>query len=143
MSERNKQLPIGYWLKRADELLTRRIDEVQRANGLTRLGWQVLNIVRERQPAMHDEIVETLQPFANATEMNDVLAGLADRGMISGSAESGFDLTPAGKELYETSFQAQQAIRQRAVAGISETEYTTTVGVIQRLVDNLDRDDPA
>lgn len=143
MSERKKQLPIGYWLKRADDLLTRRIDEVQRANGLTRLGWQALNVVRERPTASHSEITDTLQSFAEATAVDDVLAELADRGLISGSAEHGFGLTPGGTELYDRALQAQKAIRQRSVAGISETDYATTVAVIQRLVDNLERDEPA
>jgi len=145
MSEREpkKQLPIGYWLKRADELLTKRIDEVQRANDLTRLGWQVLNVVCERRTARHDEIIDALRPFAEVAALNDMLAKLAKRGLVSESAETGFVLTPTGTELYETALQAQQAIRQRAVAGISETEYATTVGVIQRLVGNLERDAPA
>jgi DNA-binding MarR family transcriptional regulator len=142
MSEGNKQLPIGYWLKRADELLTKRIDEVQRANGLTSLGWQVLNVVRDKRTAMHDEIADTLRPFADAAAVGDVLTALAGRGLISGSAENRFELTPAGSEFYGSALRAQQAIRQRAVAGISETEYAMTVGVIQRLVDNLERDEP-
>jgi hypothetical protein len=43
-----RRLPIGYWLERADELLTARIDEAQRENGPTRLSWQVINVVHER-----------------------------------------------------------------------------------------------
>lgn len=34
MSDKNKpHLPIGYWIKKADELLAERINEVQRSNG--------------------------------------------------------------------------------------------------------------
>jgi len=144
MSEqKRKQLPIGYWLKRADELLTKRIDEAQRSNGLTRLGWQALNLIRERRTARYDEIVDTLRPFADAAAVDDVVGGLAERGLVSGSAEVGVDLTPAGAELYERALLVQQAIRERAVAGISETEYATTVGTLQRLVENLERVDAA
>jgi dihydrofolate reductase/DNA-binding MarR family transcriptional regulator len=143
MSEQRKQLPIGYWLKRADELLTKRIDEAQRINGLTRLAWQVLNIIRQGGTARHGEIIDTLRPFAEASTLDDVLGGLAARGVVSGSTASGFELTSAGTELYDSAFLAQRAIRQRAVAGISETEYATTVRVIQQIVANLEREAPA
>jgi hypothetical protein len=36
--------PIGYWLKRTDELLTERLGDVFAGDGLTRVHWQVLNV---------------------------------------------------------------------------------------------------
>ena len=141
--EKTQQLPIGYWLKRADELLTTRIDEAQRANSLTRLEWQTLNVIRDSGTATPDEIFGTLRPFADATTVHDVLGGLAQRRLVAGSLEDRFELTSGGTELYERALSSQKAIRQRAVAGISETEYLTTVGVLRRLVENLERDDAA
>ena len=38
------QLPIGYWLKRVDALLTTAIDQAQAEHGVSRTQWQVLNI---------------------------------------------------------------------------------------------------
>ncbi len=139
--EKTQQLPIGYWLKRADELLTARIDGAQRANSLTRLEWQTLNVVRDNGTATRDEVVGTLRPFADATTVHDVLEGLAQRGLFAGSLEDRLELTRAGMELYERALSSQKAIRQRAVAGISEAEYVATVGVLRRLVENLERDD--
>ena len=144
MSDQNrKRLPIGYWLKRADELLTKRIDEAQRSNGLRRLEWQALNVIRERRTATRNEIVDTLRSFADAGAMDDMLGGLAHRGLVSAAAENGFELTQAGVELYDRAQAFQQAIRQQAVAGISETEYAMALSVLQRLVENLERDGAA
>jgi hypothetical protein len=137
MSTRTTLLPIGYWLKRADALLTQRIDDAQRAHGLTRLGWQALNLVSEKRTATHIDIVTTLRPFADAAAVDQILAGVADRHVLSGSAETGFDLNPAGAEIHDRARTAQLAIRQNAVAGISNAEYATTVRVLQRLVENL------
>jgi hypothetical protein len=48
MSEsKQRHLPSGYWLKRADELLAVRIDKAQQANGLSRREWQILNVLWE------------------------------------------------------------------------------------------------
>ena len=37
--DRTKQKPIGYWLKRADEVITEHVDPVLSDNGFTRLRW--------------------------------------------------------------------------------------------------------
>lgn len=42
-------LPIGYWLKHTDEMLTKHINDVQTANGVSRSQWQVLNAIHESQ----------------------------------------------------------------------------------------------
>lgn len=133
--------PIGYWLKRADELLTVRIDEVQRANGLTRLGWQIINVVRERGEATVDDVAGVLRPFADGAAVSAALADLADRGVIGRTSAGGFEVTPAGSEVYARAHAAQLAIRERAVAGIDEAEFATTLRVVRRLVANLKGDD--
>jgi DNA-binding MarR family transcriptional regulator len=144
MSDQNrKRLPIGYWLKRADEVLTKRIDAAQRSNGLRRLEWQALNVIHERRKATRNEIVDTLRPFADAGAMDDMLGGLVHRELVSGAAENEFELTQAGVELYDRAHALQQAIRQQAVAGISETEYAMALSVLQRLVENLEHDGAA
>ncbi len=139
MNGHGRNQPIGYWLKRADELLTKRIDDAQRATGLTRLGWQALNVVRDEHPARRDDLVNTLRPFADAAAVDAAVGELTARNLIAGSPSAGFALTPAGTELYEQALAAQILVRQEAMAGISDAEYAATVGMLQRLVENLTR----
>lgn len=144
MSDRNKQrLPIGYWLKRADELLTIRIDDAQRANGLTRLEWQILNVIREQRATARAAVADILQPFGDEMAMNQALVALGQREWVVGSSEDRLELTQAGIDVYERALASQKVIRQRAVAGISEADYATTLAVLQRLVENLERGDVA
>lgn len=133
-----KHLPIGYWLRRADELLTARIDAVQRENGLSRLGWQILNVVRDGDEIAPDDVVSTLAPFASAAAIHDTLAVLRDRGILA-EAEGQLRITEPGSDLYQHALSAQQAIREAAFAGIDRDEYETTLGVLRRLVENLER----
>jgi DNA-binding MarR family transcriptional regulator len=142
MSEQERQRPIGFWLKRADELLTKRIDDAQRSSGLTRLDWQALNVVRERGSASAEEVAAVLQSFADRQRVYETLSHLARRGAIVQSADARWSLTEAGTSQYEGALAVQQQIRQRALTGITDAEYATAVSVLKRLVDNLEAEGP-
>ena len=132
-------LPIGYWIKKADELLTERINEVQRANGLTRTEWQILNSLHETSGATKAEIVELLRPFASAAALEATVDQLIQRGLVeaqqSGSAR--VQLTAQGRDLHARALEVQQSIRRQAVQGITDADYVTTVRVLQQIVENL------
>ncbi len=132
------RLPIGYWLKKADELLSARVDEAQAANGLTRFGWQVLNLIHETAAPARDDVVATLRPFADAAAVDAELDGLAGRGLVSRSSGGGLELTAGGASLHQQALEAQKTIRHRAVEGIDGADYETAVRVLQRLVQNLE-----
>ncbi len=44
---KDEKLPIGYWLKKADILLTEGIDKIQLQFGITKTGWQTLNTIAQ------------------------------------------------------------------------------------------------
>jgi DNA-binding MarR family transcriptional regulator len=138
-------LPIGYWLKRADEVLTAGINEAQRVNGLTRTEWQILNVLHESGPAREEQIATALQPFAGAASLGRTLSGLRERGLVAGSGTPGepYELTAEGRRTHEAALALQKEVRQRAVRGISEEEYATTVRVLQQIVENLGNADPS
>lgn len=135
---RIQKRPIGYWLKRADALLTARIDEAQRENGLTRLEWQILNVIHDARVVHSERVVESLRPFASAFDVIGTLDSLAERSVVA-SADDAFSLTEAGEEMYERALAVQQDIRRQAFEGISEGEYDTTMRALERLVANLER----
>ena len=139
MSDASKpNLPIGYWLRKADELLTTRIDEVQQANGLSRIEWQVLNVVRDAEPVRAEQIAATLEPFADAKTVGEVCDRLSRRGELTRDASAAtLSLTERGRSLHAAALSSQQELRQRAMEGVSHDDYAITVRVLQRLVENL------
>ncbi len=60
--DRTKQNPIGYWLKRADEVITEHVDLVLSDNGFTRFRWQVLNIVYQAGTITRGNVLEPCRP---------------------------------------------------------------------------------
>ena len=132
------RLPIGYWIKKVDELLTARIDAAQQANGLTRLGWQALNLIQETSAPSRDEVTKTLQPFADAATIDQALDGLVDQGLVRRSSSGLLELTAEGAKLHQRALESQKTVRHRAVEGIDGADYATCVRVLQRLARNLE-----
>lgn len=133
-------LPIGYWVKRADQVLTARINEAQQAHGLSRTMWQVLNVLYEAGPASSARLGEPLRPFADAAALGGALSDLAGRGLVEGegSDSDGYRLTTLGRRTHEAALTLQKGVRRQAMEAISDTDYLTAVRVLQQLVQNLE-----
>jgi DNA-binding MarR family transcriptional regulator len=146
MSEqKSPYLPIGYWVRKVDETLTAQINEAQEVNGLSRTTWQVLNVLHDMASTTLAQLAEPLRPFADAGSLADVIDRLAERGLIEGerSASAGFRLTDQGRRVHQAALERQKEVRQRAVRGVSEADYLTTVQVLQRVAENLTGPDAA
>ena len=139
----NAPRPIGYWLKRADELLTTHIDAAQQVRGLSRLDWQTLNVLRQTERPSLDHVAQALNFFADRPTIVDALAALEMRGVIERVQADVYVLTLAGDDLLARAHAAQQTLRRWATDGISETDYRTTIQTLHRLVENLEQARPA
>ena len=134
--------PIGYWLKRADTLLTEQIDKAQAANGVSRFDWQVLNMLNEMGSASKERIFESMLAFVDAPGVDEIVTRLVGRGWaeqseISKQGTVEFQLTEEGRRQHGVILATQKEVRQRAMQGISEEEYATVVQVLKRIVNNL------
>lgn len=136
--EINLKLPIGYWLKQVDQLLTEQINEAQAVHGVTRADWQILNLLKENGRASDEQIFTTMCTFVDATQFQEVIYHLIDRGWIDETlASRELQLTYAGHDQHARIFATQKEVRQRAMQGISEDEYVTVIRVLQQMVGNL------
>jgi hypothetical protein len=57
--------PIGYWLNRADRALTHYMNGMLEEFGLTRLAWQVLNVIQDTPEVTDAEVLSTLSANAD------------------------------------------------------------------------------
>lgn len=69
--------PIGYWLNRADHAFTTHMDTMLTEFGLTRITWQVLNVVADT-------------PDATDTDIHTVLAANAARATLDAAIATTF-----------------------------------------------------
>lgn len=131
------QRPIGFWLKAADQAITARVDAAQRADGVTRLEWQVLNTISRAARRSPDEIVEALRVFLDRPALDAVLTSLRDKGWIDADAGGAVGLTEAGRQAHARILARQEEVRRQLMRGISAEEYETVLRVLKQIVANL------
>ena len=115
----SKQLPIGYWVKKVDELLTTGINEIQSSFGLTRTDWQALNSIKENEGIRRHDLITFMRPFADEASLNATFEKFTEDNLIFNEAEK-FTLTENGSVLHKRCMEKQKVFRQKATANISD-----------------------
>lgn len=136
---KNKNSPIGYWIKQADELLTKGINEIQASLELTRTEWQVLNSIHENILLSKTDLTNVMKPFADDNMIESILARFHTDDIIKTQHGKVFTLTENGQKLHKLCFEQQQLFRQKAMIGISQQDYQTTVSTLQKMAENINR----
>lgn len=131
-----KQLPIGYYLKSADSCLTKGIDEIQSQYGLNRVEWQILNSISENPGISKTELFELMNPIAGHQPAEAVLRKFISQNRLVVENDL-LTLTAEGKALHRSCFDTQKEFRKKAVAGISDADYQTTISTLKKLIANI------
>lgn len=138
------QHPMGFWLKLLDRLIDERFANALEEHGVTRRQWQLLNVLSRGQ-ATGAQLDAALAPFLAATDGETVtehLAELVDSGWVALSP-SGYSLADPGRGALAALASTVEKIRAITADGISEQQYTQTIGALERMARNLGWNDPA
>jgi DNA-binding MarR family transcriptional regulator len=131
-----KKLPIGYYLKLADNYLTKGIDEIQSEFGLNRIEWQVLNSIFEKPEILKGEILELMKPLADNQSVENIFTKFIDKNQVE-MKNNMLTLATEGKDLHKSCFDRQQEFRKKALTDISEADYQITISTLQKLIANI------
>lgn len=134
-----KNPPIGFWIKQADELLTKGINEIQASLKMTRTEWQILNSIHEKILIAKSELTNLMKPFADNNMIEDTLSRFHTESIIKNQNDNVLILTEKGEELHKFCFGQQQLFREKAMTGISQQDYLTTVSTLQKMVENISK----
>ncbi|MEV6050465.1 MarR family winged helix-turn-helix transcriptional regulator [Streptomyces sp. NPDC052107] len=131
--------PVGHWLNRTDKALTRAMNGALSEFGLTRLDWQVLNVIRDTTPEATDSAVLTaLAAHADVLTLTASVDAVLTGGWATHTAPHRLALTPDGRRRPAAVTERVQAFRDLSMTGISADEYRTTVHVLQRMTHNAE-----
>ncbi|MEV4891548.1 MarR family transcriptional regulator [Nonomuraea sp. NPDC055795] len=125
--------PVGYWAKRLDAAIDEALDRALARLDADRRQWQILTGLLDG-PAVPAELVEALSPFGG---VSDALAVLDARGLVA-EEEGRVGLTADGRRVRARLAEAVGEVRGVVGRGVSAEEYAATVGVLARMVNNLD-----
>jgi DNA-binding MarR family transcriptional regulator len=137
---KNRKLPIGYYLKKADNLLTEGINKIHAEFSITRTGWQILNSIYEKPNIEKQAMIEVLKQFASVESLENTIGTLKARNLING--DNNYSLTESGQELYSGCLHRQTDFRKKAMAGISEQEYLCVISTLEKLINNISAESP-
>ncbi|QMU30732.1 hypothetical protein [Adhaeribacter radiodurans] len=131
-----KALPIGYWIKQVDTLLTQEINALHATLGITRLKWQILHSIQEKEQINFLALITLLQPFADPETVTKTLAELKNDLLLIENKDD-LALTNKGIALHATCQEQQKIFRLKAMAGITEQQYEQTLATLQKIVENI------
>ena len=132
------QRPIGWWVRRLDDLLDRVVDRAVATEGLTRRHWQALHELacgRGSEAALR----RALAAFATPDKISVILAQLIDRGWLDRGPDGELDLTEAGLAAHDRLLAEVTRLRRQVTEGLSGEEYERALAALQRMVANVER----
>lgn len=128
--------PVGAWVKRADLVFSNVVRKTSGNGTFNRSDWQLLNFLHEKSKTTEPEILEFLSFFEQEQAIRKVINRFLNDGLITGN-QGGVAITPKGEQVFEEVSKIQDEIKEKALQGISESAYTTTIETLQRITDNL------
>jgi DNA-binding MarR family transcriptional regulator len=131
--------PIGYWLKRLDQLIEGSFDRALAQADLTRRHWQVMNVLHAGS-ASEQEIAEALQAFwrPRAVAQDQVVGELVRRGWARRNEDHRYRLTSQGEAARAALVERVQALRAAMTDGLTRAQYAAVVDGLRRMAENLE-----
>ncbi|MCG6499624.1 MarR family winged helix-turn-helix transcriptional regulator [Kitasatospora sp. A2-31] len=129
--------PIGYWLNRTDQALTSSMNALLAEYGLTRLAWQVLNVIADDPQATDTSVRTVLAANASPAELTAAITAVLTDHWATRPSPEHLALTDAGRARLALAGERVAAFRQASTAGITPEEYRTAVSVLERMTQNL------
>ena len=137
-----RALPIGYWVKRVDELLTEELGAALAHHGLDRFRWQLLNSLADAGAAPVAALRQRLRAFVADAALDAMVNDLVGRGWVVTDADGLLSLTASGSAAHVEALREATESRRRSTDGISTDDYATTVATLQRIAANLGHCEP-
>jgi DNA-binding MarR family transcriptional regulator len=130
--------PIGYWLNRTDKALTHHMNGVLAEFGLTRLAWQVLNVIEDSPGITDTDVLSTLAANADTASLTAAIDTVLTHRWATRPAPGRLTLSPEGTQHLARAANRVNAFRELSTTGISPAEYRTAVTVLERMTRNLE-----
>ncbi|XSG76265.1 MarR family winged helix-turn-helix transcriptional regulator [Herpetosiphon llansteffanensis] len=144
-----QQKPIGYWLKEADQAITACLDRAMAQFGLSRLAWQLLNIVQQQQPVRLDSVSTISAVLADHANLRTTLAALIEHHWLTIVTQQAdvlaceLTIDPAAQARFADVTRLVHQQRAQLMQQITPEAYQTTLNVLAQLIKNAEASNAA
>ncbi|MEZ2444220.1 MarR family winged helix-turn-helix transcriptional regulator [Chitinophaga sp. RCC_12] len=135
-SEIDQKLPIGWYLKEADCLITNFTNAAFESFGITRFHWQVLKNINTHGKISKDLYYHQVSRFLTVAELDEILDTLLSRNWIQ-HADDLYSFTDTGKQEYAAIDALQMKNREKVMEGITPEEHLTAINFLEKMIKNL------
>jgi hypothetical protein len=130
------KLPIGWYLKEADSLITQYVNASFESFGINRFHWQLIKNI-----SLHGKICQSLyyhqvSRFMTEAELAEIFASLVERHWIAQDGDM-YSFTEAGKTAFALIEEKQMENRKHMMEGTTQEEYDITIGFLERVIRNM------
>ena len=140
----NLETSLGYLLKQASSALRAAMEEVLRPLGMSVTRYSCFELLAQRPGLSNSELARGA--FVTRQSMNVLLQALQGEGYVTRPAEARVGkvlptrLTARGRRSLEKATVAVRSVEVRMLAGMSETEQSDALHILQSMIRSL-RDD--
>ncbi len=92
---------LDQYMQQADEMLSKRINEIQSFFGISRIGWHILNSINKQGRMLKHDLLALLRPLAEDKALHDLLIKYRIEGIIY-EVEEKLILTTNGMQLFSS-----------------------------------------
>lgn len=128
--------PIGAWVREADIVFTHLTRKTVSHGSFNRMEWQLLNFIHERGNAPINEAKVLLNVFDRDKVTDQVIMRFVSDGLVVKDGKN-ITVTDKGRKAYAEVNEIQEEIKRKAMEGVTEEEYVTTIATLRKLIDNL------
>lgn len=130
------KMPIGWYLREVDSLLTKFVNQAFESHGINRYHWQIMKNIDTHEKICKDLFYHQVHRFVNESEYESLFQELISRNWIVLKDEK-YWFTPEGKNGFEEISNLQEVNREAITKGTTEEEYLNTIRFLEKLIVNL------
>lgn len=139
-----QQKPIGFWLKEADQAISECFDQTVTTFGLSRLGWQILNLVQQAQTVRLVSVQPITSILTDSTTLRTTIEALIEQTWLTVTTyqadllDCELAIHPAAIDRFAELTSLVHGLRQQLMRQITPDEYQTTIRVLAQMIKNAE-----
>lgn len=135
-SDIKHKLPIGWYLKEADSLITQYINNAFETFGINRFHWQVLKQIDVHGKISRELYYYQVNRFLTESELDGILASLVARNWVQQN-EDLYSFTPLGASEFAKIAADQDENYKKILTGTSIEDYLATIDFLEIIIKNM------